>query len=503
MEMSSALSPIYEERLRLSREGKLHSFYPTLTSSPSPSPSPTRKTPRVLRQEYGSQSGAQLREQGAWVAVGGRLLAFRKMSARLIFADLYQDGERMQIVFNAAHTRDFDTIRSSLQRGDIVEVRGLLDRTSAGELSVRAHSLTVLAPCLVNFPDIHAPDMTEEHRSRQRHLDLLARPDGLGLFKLRSQIIALLRALLTSKGFLEVETPILSSKCGGANALPFTTHMKSLDLPLALRIAPELFLKQLIVAGFDRVFEVGKVFRNEGLDSTHNPEFTSLEMYQSFATVDDMIHLAEEICRELSKGIDGHQLDGRIDLSVPFNRIDIVSVLEDRLKTRFEFDDPCRVARQCVEILARHHIPYDASNQSASYLFDKLVGAFVEPLCEQPTLLLNHPVISSPLAASLPDRPHLAARFELFIAGREIMNGYTELNDPQEQRRRFKLQLLERNAGNEEAQLPDEDYCQALEVGMPPTGGCGIGIDRLVMLLAGKRHIRDVILFPLHRPKAQ
>lgn len=485
----------YEERQLHSQLGKLDKCYPQCSNPLS------RKTPSTIRKEFDSMSVEQLWEAETQVLVGGRLLAFREMSSRLMFVDLYQDGERIQVILNAAITCDFDLVRERLQRGDIVEVMGSVDRTKAGELSVRARSVSIVAPCLVNFPHINAPELTDEHRSRFRHLDLLSRPETIKTFHLRNQVISLLRTSLAEKGFTEVETPILASKAGGANARPFSTHLNSLDIPLRLRIAPELFLKQLIVAGFDKVFEIGKVFRNEGLDSTHNPEFTSLEMYQSFASIKDMMRLSEELFTFLAQRIDlKHCRNETIDFGSPFRTIDIVPTLEDLLHVKFNFETDLALRRQLIELLEAHTIPFDLSNRSLSYLFDRLIGKYLEPLCVQPTFLVNHPLFCSPLAACLPDRPHLSARFELFVDGKEIMNGYTELNDPQEQRQRFMAQAAERGVGNEEAQLLDEDYCKALEVGLPPTGGCGIGIDRLVMLFAGKGHIRDVILFPLNRP---
>jgi lysyl-tRNA synthetase class 2 len=421
--------------------------------------------------------------------------------------DLYHDGTRLQVILNASTfqtPKDFTTRLLSLQRGDIVQVTGLISRSKSGELSIRANDIHTLVPCLRNIPDIHAPEMTEEHRTRWRHLDLLARPDSINVFKRRSVIIRNLRDFMFAHDFIEVETPVLSSKAGGAAAKPFKTQLEALDIPLSLRIAPELFLKQLIIGGFDRVFELGKVFRNEGIDATHNPEFTTLEMYQSFASMNDMILLAEDLLSYLANSITNdssiNYQGNRISFEGPFQRIQIVPTLEEILKVRFDFDDAIGTLKMCRELLISHDIKYDASNKTLSYVFDKLIGHFLEPKCVQPTFLVNHPMFMSPLARPHPTHSHLSARFELFIAGRELMNGYSELNDPSLQRQNFSQQMTEREAGHFEAHLPDEDFVAALEAGMPPTAGCGIGIDRLVMLFTDKRHIRDVIFFPLNRP---
>lgn len=306
----------------------------------------------------------------------------------------------------------------------------------------------------------------------------------------------LLRDFLHQRHFTEVETPILAASVGGALATPFRTSSAALDTELALRIAPELHLKRLIVAGFGRVFELGKVFRNEGIDTSHSPEFTMLELYQSFSSVTEMMALAEELlCTALGQLGGGPQWG---DVRAPFERIDIVPALESRLGIVFDFADEQRLTDQLSTALSRQGISH--ASKSLSHMFDRLIGALLEPHCQAPTFLINHPICQSPLAAALPDRPHLAARFELFVGGRELMNGYSELNDPYEQRSRFVHQALDHQArGEQEAHVVDEDYVRALEVGMPPTGGLGVGVDRLVMLLNGARHMRDVILFPLSR----
>lgn len=484
-----ALPRDYGERQRLYHQGELGSSYAALEGGAE------RKGPQDLLEEYGRLSGEELERAQAKATVGGRILAFREVGSKLVFIDLYHDGGKIQVIMNATCTAFFDETLGQLQRGDIVQVGGVLCRTRAGELSIRASSITLLAPCLLNIPDIHAPLMTESHRAQQRHLDLLARPSKLEAFRTRSRLVRLLREFLHQRHFIEVETPILATSVGGALAAPFRTSSTALGTELALRIAPELHLKRLIVAGFDRVFELGKVFRNEGVDASHSPEFTMLELYQSFSSVAEMMALAEELlCTALGQ-LGGPRWDS---VRAPFERIDIVPTLESRLGIVFDFADEQRLADQLLAALSLQGIPH--ASKSLAHMFDRLVGALLEPHCQAPTFLINHPICQSPLAAALPDRPHLAARFELFVGGRELMNGYSELNDPHEQRTRFVRQALDHQTrGDQEAHAVDEDYVRALEVGMPPTGGLGVGIDRFVMLLNDARHMRDVILFPLSR----
>ena len=498
----AALPRLYEERQALSRDGGLAEQYPEYTAGPC-------MTPASIYAQYGGYTADELSAMQQVHRVGGRVLAFREHSNKLVFLDLHHDGTRIQVILSASafsSPHQFHASVESLQRGDIVQVTGSVGQSKSGELSIRASDIQILAPCLRNIPDIHAPEMTEEHQSRWRHLDLLARPDSLKIFKMRSQIIQDLRTFMAAHRFTEVETPILSTKAGGATAKPFTTQLEALGIPLSLRIAPELFLKQLIVGGFDRVYELGKVFRNEGIDATHNPEFTTLEMYQSFASVEDMMALAEDLLAFLATSVlggDAHSLNyqgQQISLEGPFRRIDIVPTLEDALNVKFDLANAGEMLDLCRALLDKHSIRYNQLNRTLSYAFDKLIGHFIEPSCIQPTFLLNHPAFMSPLARPRPSNKHLSARFELFVAGRELMNGYSELNDPHLQRQAFAQQQAERQAGHDEAHPPDEDFVAALEAGMPPTAGCGIGVDRLVMLLADQRHIRNVITFPLNRP---
>ncbi|PJF19090.1 Lysine--tRNA ligase [Paramicrosporidium saccamoebae] len=483
---SLALPRLYHEREELLWEEKDSGpFYPEAK------PFQSLFKPEKLQALYGNVSAAALAENPPFVSTAGRILSFREMGSRLIFFDLYHDGEHVQVIISKDYysscANDFDKCINSLQRGDLVLVDGNVCRTRAGELSVKAKKVEISAPCITNVPDIKAPEMNPEHRSRTRHLDLLSRPANLRHFKTRSAIIKHLRQFLSDRDFVEVETPILSSKAGGAAARPFVTRMDALGLPVYLRIAPELFLKQLIIGGFDRVFEIGKVFRNEGIDATHNPEFTSLEMYQSFASCSDMMKLSEELLPHLSQLVaDSESIEYQgqvIDFRGPYKRISVVPFLEEKLETCFDLSNEQDTRRKLLSAVKLLGIRYDPSNQTLSYLFDKLIGHLIEPLCIQPTFIVMHPLIQSPLSREHSENHLLSARFELFVAGKELMNGYSELNNPQQQAERFVSQLEERQNGNSEAHPSDAEYVEAMKAGMPPTAGCGIGVDRLVMLL--------------------
>ena len=325
-------------------------------------------------------------------------------------------------------------------------------------------------------------------RCRARHLDLLANPSSFATFRARSRIIAQIRAFLSARDFMEVETPILSSLAGGATARPFkTAPAASPSTELLLRIAPELYLKRLIIGGFDRVFELGKQFRDEGLDSTHNPEFTSCEFYAAYTGLDEVAQMVEQLWSEL--------LDCVPECRLPrvFQKMNIFDELRLRTGINLCPNETLPEQLQSAEIVKLAQLP---ENAPASRVFDRLVGRFVEPLCTHPTLLFGHPLFTSPLAQASPQSPALAARFELFVAGKEVANAYAELNDPRAQLSRFREQARMKAAGDEEIPAADEEFLGALDAGMPPTTGCGLGIDRLVMLLTSSASIRDVIFYP-------
>jgi lysyl-tRNA synthetase class 2 len=394
----------------------------------------------------------------------------------------------------AAAFSTFDT----LDLGDLIGVDGTVFRSKKGDLTLRVAAFAVLSKALVPLPNAFHGLTDVEQRYRRRYLDLLMNEDVRRVFVQRSRILAEMRRFIDGQGFFECETATLLHVAGGAAARPFRTHMNALDIPLDLRIATELNLKRLIVGGLERVYEIGRVFRNEGIDTTHNPEFTMLELYAAFWSVHEMMEFNEELLAHLVRHVHGtHELtygDLQISFARPFARI----AYFDAMKSfggfeRAELLDPDGAAR----ILASLGLPESPTHAHA---LDKIFGAVVEPKLVQPTFVFDYPVEISPLAKRKPDDPLLADRYELFAANFEIANAFTELNDPDDQRARFEAQIAERAKGDVEIPAPDWDFVAALEFGMPPTAGIGIGIDRLVMLLTNNQSIREVILFPLQRP---
>ncbi len=426
--------------------------------------------PQILA-EFGTKTAEQL-EPRVTVRVAGRILTVRRMG-KAGFAHLLQNGERLQIYLrkDAVSEKDF-ALYERLDLGDIVGVDGYLFRTRTGELSIHVEHLHFLAKALLPLPEKWHGLEDIEIRYRQRYLDLISNPEVRKVFFTRSKIIASLRRELEARGFLEVETPMLQPLYGGAAARPFTTHHNTLDLDLYLRIAPELYLKRLLVGGIERVYEINRNFRNEGISTHHNPEFTMLEFYQAYTDYHGMMDLSEHLLKQAAVDATG-------------------SAVVEYQGEKIDFGNFRRVSMQ------------EAVGTTAPLKGHELVEAFernVEPGLIQPTIVYDYPIEISPLSKNKPDDPDFVERFEIFVAGMEIGNAFTELNDPREQRRRFEMQLSERASGDEEAHQMDEDYVRALEHGMPPAGGEGIGIDRLTMLLTDSKSIRDVILFPLLRP---
>jgi lysyl-tRNA synthetase class 2 len=430
----------------------------------------THTIPRILA-EYGDQTAEQL-EPRVNVRIAGRIVTVRRMG-KAGFAHLLQDGERMQIYVrkDAVGEKDF-ALYQLLDIGDVVGVDGYLFRTKTGELSVHVESLFFLAKTLYSMPEKWHGLEDVETRYRQRYLDLIANPEVRQVFVTRAKIVSSLRRQLEERGFLEVETPMLQSIYGGAAARPFTTHHNTLDIDLYLRIAPELYLKRLIVGGIDRVYEINRNFRNEGISTHHNPEFTMLEFYQAYTDYNGLIDLSEELLRQTA-------IDATGSTIVEYQGEQIDFAKFRRMTMRESVGDPSLQGHALVEAFERN----------------------IESTLVQPTMIYDYPVEVSPLSKNKPDDPAFVERFEIYVAGMEIGNAFTELNDPQEQRRRFEMQLDMREKGDEEAHQMDEDYVRALSYGMPPTGGEGIGIDRLTMILTNSRSIRDVILFPLLRPE--
>ena len=384
--------------------------------------------------------------------------------------------------------------------GDIVGVEGFVFKTQTGEISIHAEKVTLLSKSLQILPEKYHGMTNVDLRYRQRYIDLITNEDVKDTFLKRSQILKSIRNYLDALGFIEVETPMLVSNAGGAAARPFETHFNALDEDFRLRISLELYLKRLIVGGLERVFEIGRVFRNEGLDTRHNPEFTLMELYQAYTDYHGMMDLTEDMFRYLAKEICGDTTitygDNQIDLGKPFERLTMVDAVKKYAGVDF---DQIKDTEEAKKIADEKHIAYEARHEKGDIL-----NLFFEEFCEdnliQPTFVMDHPVEVSPLTKRKPEKPEYVERFELFINGWEMCNAYSELNDPIDQRERFKAQDAAAAAGDAEANHTDEDFLNALEIGMPPTGGIGYGIDRLVMLLTNSPAIRDVILFPTMKP---
>ncbi|MGB9595178.1 MAG: lysine--tRNA ligase, partial [Candidatus Poribacteria bacterium] len=395
----------------------------------------------------------------------------------------------------------FDEIYKRLDLGDIIGIEGWIFKTRTGELTVFVEKLTLLTKSLHPLPEKWHGLKDKEVRYRQRYADLIVNPEVKQVFITRTKIIQLIRDFLNNRGFMEVETPVLQPIYGGASARPFITHHNALDIDLYLRIADELYLKRLIVGGIDRVYEISKDFRNEGMDRDHNPEFTMLELYQAYADYNDMMSIAETMISSIAKELYGTTIikyqGENIDLTPPWRRVSML----DAISAEIGIDTKNASTEKLIEI-ASEKDPEIPKTMLRGKVINFLFEEFVEPKLIQPTFITDHPVEVSPLAKKKRDDDSLAERFEIFIGRLELGNAFSELNDPMDQRERFLDQVKQREAGDEEAQVMDEDYIRALEYGMPPTGGLGIGIDRLVMLLTDMPSLRDVILFPQMRPEA-
>jgi len=460
----------------------------------------------AIRAKY-SHLEAGEEDESADVAIAGRIMAKRAMG-KLAFLTVKDDTGIIQVVGDKAKLlQEFDTLLQWTHVGDFIGARGSVKKTNKGELSVYAGEWTMLSKSLLNLPDKFHGLTDVETRYRQRHLDMIMNPGVKEKFRLRSRLTAALRRKLDESGFLEIETPVLHDQPGGAEAKPFETYYNALEQPMTLRIATELHLKRLIIGGFERVYELGRIFRNEGLSIRHNPEFTSVELYQAYADYNDMMDLTERLISEIAVELLGTTVVAYgghdIDLTPPWRRDTMHGLVEK--KTGIDFADPSLTLEDARSKAQLAGVPKDLLNKCRSV--GEVVSTTFEELCEadliQPTFVLDHPVEISPLAKSHRSKPGLTERFELFINGRELANAYSELNDPVEQRRRFEMQAAAKAAGNDEACGVDEDFLLAMEQGMPPTGGLGIGIDRLAMLLTNATTIRDVIAFPQLRRESR
>ena len=438
--------------------------------------------------------------EGQHVSLAGRIISKRVMG-KASFSHIQDFDGRIQLYVRRdvigeepyAQYKKFDI-------GDIVGVEGEVFKTNAGEISIKASKITLLSKSLTPLPEKFHGLKDTDLRYRQRYVDLIVNPEVKKTFVMRSNIIKYIREYLDTQGFLEVETPILMGSAGGAAARPFETHHNTLDIDMYLRIATELHLKRLIVGGFEKVYEIGRIFRNEGMSIKHNPEFTMIEMYQAYANVDDMMSLCENLfyhCAHKLYGTGEIEYQGeKIDLKPPWTRLSMLEAVKQYTGADFSDCSDDEAVMKAKEI----GLKLDGQKTRGTIL-NAAFEAFVEDKLVQPTFITGYPVEISPLAKKMPDTPWLTERFELFITSRELANAFSELNDPDDQHERFLEQAKQRTEGDDEAHVMDEDYINALEYGMPPTGGMGIGIDRLVMLLTDSYSIRDVILFPTMKPK--
>ncbi len=441
--------------------------------------------------------------QGQRVAVAGRLMA-KRGHGKATFADLQDLSGRIQIYLRSNEIgEEAYALFGKVDLGDILGVEGSVFKTRLGEVTIAVQRFVILSKCLRTLPEKWHGLKDIELRYRQRYLDLIVNPDVKKTFIIRSKIIQAVRRFLENRGFLEVETPMMHPIPGGAAARPFITHHNTLDIDLYLRIAPELYLKRLLVGGFEKVYEINRNFRNEGISTKHNPEFTMLELYQAYADYVDMMNLTEELLHNVAVEVLGSakiDCEGQeIDLSPSWKIIPMSEAVKEY--TGLDFNE---INSDGEAVRAAEEIGLEAEKPGTwGTVLNQVFEERVEPKLIQPTFIIDYPVDISPLAKRKENEPRLTSRFELFIMGREIANAFSELNDPIDQRMRFEEQAKKRLAGDDLSHMMDEDYLRALEYGMPPAGGLGIGIDRLVMILTGLSSIRDIILFPILKPKEQ
>ncbi|EPU6158091.1 lysine--tRNA ligase [Staphylococcus pseudintermedius] len=460
----------------------------------------TAETLKAQWDQYAKEELAE-KETESHTVIAGRIMT-KRGKGKAGFAHVQDLSGQIQIYVRKDQVGDAQFgIWNTADLGDIVGVEGIMFKTNTGELSVKAKSFKLLSKALRPLPDKHHGLQDIEQRYRQRYLDLITNEESTQTFINRSRILQEMRNYLNEKGFLEVETPMMHQIAGGAAAKPFVTHHNALDATLYMRIAIELHLKRLIVGGLEKVYEIGRVFRNEGVSTRHNPEFTMIELYEAYADYKDIMSLTEELVAHIARRVLGTTSvqygDETINLEPQWRRLHMVDAVKEA--TGVDFYE-VKSDKEAHELAKAHGIEVD-DNMKYGHILNEFFEQKVEETLIQPTFIYGHPIEISPLAKKNPEDPRFTDRFELFIVGREHANAFTELNDPTDQRQRFEAQLVEKEQGNDEAHEMDEDFIEALEYGMPPTGGLGIGIDRLVMLLTNSPSIRDVLLFPYMRQK--
>ncbi|SPO04942.1 probable lysine-tRNA ligase [Cephalotrichum gorgonifer] len=490
------------------------------TKQPEPYPHKFHVTydTAAFAKEFGHlKSGETARDRV--IQVGARIFRKRSAGSKLFFYDVKNEGVKIQVMCQAQEVTGsvpFEAQHEHLRRGDIIGIVGFPGRTSPkgklakgeeGELSIFATEIVLLTPCLHALPDEHYGFKNHEERHRKRYLDLIMNDSTRNSIITRSRIVSYIRRYFEDQDFIEVETPVLNSIAGGATAKPFETHHNDLDMKMYMRIAPELYLKMLVVGGINKVFEIGKQFRNEGIDLTHNPEFTTVEYYEAYADFHDVAKRTEELLSGLVKKVTGsyitkftnqHGREFNINWEAPWRRIDMITGLEEATGEKFPPNDQLHTEETNVflrGVLKKMNVECTPPLTNTR-MIDTLVGEYLESQCESPTFIMGHPQVMSPLAKYHRDQPGLCERAEVFVATKEIANFYTELNDPFDQRLRFEEQARQKDMGDEEATLIDENFCTSLEYGLPPTGGWGLGVDRLTMFLTDNYSIREIIAFP-------